>query len=154
MTRELQALAAVHGQYLNGVGVGLQTAHAVLGACVAVVGGHPPAQPAGQRCDAQPAVDRRGVQQLAKLAQIGQFALAAEYRQQPLGQTLCWALIASNNVATPLRRRIPAHVCSRCCSVVPTRVVGVRDVVGRPTHERRERRGARARQRLRPLQCL
>ena len=75
--RELEALAAVDGEHLDGLGVGLEPPAALLVARVLLGLGDPAPQPRRQRrrrpcCS----VGRRGVQELADVAQVGQRALA------------------------------------------------------------------------------
>ena len=81
---ELEALAAVDRQHLHGLGVGLQPAAALLVAGVVAGLGDPTAQPRGQRGNAELLARRRGVQQLADVAQVGQPALAVDVGEQPV----------------------------------------------------------------------
>ena len=83
--RELQALGAVDGHHLHGVGVGLQPAAALLRR---VLGrpGDPPLQPLDDGRRAQPSLDGRGMQSLADVPDVGEPALAVVCREQPLGE--------------------------------------------------------------------
>ena len=150
---ELQALAAVHGQHLHRGRVGLQPPRPVLGARVALVGRHPPPQPAGQRGDPQPPVDRRAVQQLGDVAQVGQLALATHHRQQPLGQRLGLRdrLHDGRHARAPQHARPPVQ---RLLQLTPALVGRAGDRLRRPAHERRQRHRAGPRQRLGTLQRL
>ena len=86
--RELEALAAVDGQHLHRLGVGVEPPGALLVGAVPVGLGDPLPQPGGQRGDAELLLGRGGVQQLADVAEVGQPALAAQPREHPLGDGL------------------------------------------------------------------
>ena len=80
---ELEALAAVDGEDLHGLGVGLEAAAAVLVVGVLVGLGDPPAQPGVSAVAPRLLGVGRGVQQLADVAQVGQLALARRPGQDP-----------------------------------------------------------------------
>ena len=86
--RELEALAAVDREDLDGLGVGLQAAAALLVGGVAVGLGDAPAQPRRQRRRPELLARRGGVQELADVAQVGQPALAVGAREHAAGQAL------------------------------------------------------------------
>jgi hypothetical protein len=104
--RELQPLAAVHGQHANRALVGLQPLCPVWRRAGAGLG-HPGPQPLHQRAHAELAGDHRRVQALAEMPQVGQPALAAGMGQQPLHQPQS-VLIISTRAATPRAGQHPA----------------------------------------------
>ena len=142
--RELEPLAAVHGQDLHRLGVALQPAAALL---VVVVGGrlqHALAQPRGQRGGAHLLGHRGGVEQLADVAEVGHPPLAVDHREHARGQ----ALLQRDRLHQRRDALLAQHarpVVQAAVDVLPRVVVGLRDALGRPAEEERQRRGARAR---------
>ena len=86
--RELEALAAMDGQHLDRLGVGVEPQGAILVGAVPVGVGDPLPQPGGQRGNAELLLGRGGVQQLADVAEVGQPALAAQPCEDPPGDRL------------------------------------------------------------------
>ena len=76
------------GEDLDRLGVGLEAPAALLVARVLAGGGDLLAQPRGQRGGAHLLGRRRGVQELADVAQVGQLALAVDGLQHPLREAL------------------------------------------------------------------
>ena len=142
--RELEPLAAVHGQHLHRLGVALQPPAALL---VVVVGRrleHALAQPRRQRGRAHLLGHRRGVEQLADVPEVGHPPLAVDHREHARRQPLLQrdrlhqrrdALHAQH--ARPVMQP-PVHV-------LPGVVVGGRDLLGRPAEDRGQRGRAGAR---------
>ena len=87
--RELEALAAVDGEHLDGLGVGLEAAAAVFVVLVFVRLVDPPAEPGRQRRRPEVLRHRLGMEELADVAQVGQESLAGgaarSTRRQVLG---------------------------------------------------------------------
>ena len=107
--RELEPLAPVDGQDLDGLGVGLEPAAALLVARVLGRLGDPPAQPAGQGRRPELLGRRRRVEELADVAQVGQPALPVGPGQDPGSGSRSVRVIASVSEATPSTRRIRAQ---------------------------------------------
>ena len=146
---ELQPLAAVHGEDLDGVGVRLQAAAAVLVAGVPARLGDPPPQPAGERGGPE----LLGVQQLADVPQVGQPALAAHAGEHARGQAL-GERDRLHQRRDPAQPQHPRPVVQAAVDVLPFRVARRRDPLGAPAQERGQRGGAGAQVRRRPLQRL
>ena len=81
--RELEALAAMDGQHLNRLGVGIEPQGAILVGAVPVGVGDALPQPGRQRGDAELLLGRDGVQELADVSEVGQPALAAQPPEDP-----------------------------------------------------------------------
>ena len=81
--RELEALAAMDGQHLHRLGVGVEPQGAILVGAVAVGVGDPLPQPGRQRGDAELLLGRGDVQELADVSEVGQPALAAQPSEDP-----------------------------------------------------------------------
>ena len=81
--RELQPLAAVDGEDLHRLGVGLQPPAAFLAVGVFLGFGDPLPQPGGEGRHPQPLGGGGGVEELADVAEVGQVALAARPGQEP-----------------------------------------------------------------------
>ncbi len=88
---ELEALAAVDRQHLHRLGVGLESAAAVLGVVFLAGLVDALAQPAGEGGDAELLGGGGAVQELADVAEVGELALAVDPGQDPAGQPLAMA---------------------------------------------------------------
>ncbi len=151
--RELQPLAAVDGQHLDRLGVGLQAPAGLLLVGVAAGVGDPPPQPGGQRGHPELAGGRGGVQQLAHVAQVGELALAVGARQQARGHALGpRRRLEQRRHAAPAQQRGPA-VQARL-QVLHGPLVGLGDPRGAPAEEAGERRRGRPPRRGGPLERL
>ena len=80
--RVLQPLAGVQGDHLRCGGVGVEPADPVGGDLGAGVG-PPAAQPLGQRGQPETLVQRRRIQRLADVPEIGQLSFAVHLRRAP-----------------------------------------------------------------------
>ena len=68
----------MEGEHLDGVGVGVEPPRALVVGALAVGGGDPLTQPAGQRGEPELLGVGGGVQQLADVLQVGEPPLAAD----------------------------------------------------------------------------
>ena len=150
---ELEPLGAVDRQHLDGVGVGLEAAAALLVVDVTLGLGDAPAQPSRQRGGAELLGRDLGVQELGDVAQVGQPALAVGGREDALGQ-------AAERVTVSGQRRHAARaqdggpVVQLPVHVLPV-VLGCRGhTLGRPAEEAGQRGGMRAQARGGPLDGL
>ena len=152
--RELEPLAAVDGQHLHGLGVGLQPAAALLVARVAVGLGDPPAQPDGQRGRAE-LLGRAPPRAAAGRRGAGRSAAARRRRRRA-----CAPAAARQRDTSPPARRCPAsrstraQSCRRPWTSSHAVLGGAGHALGAPADERRQRGRARARGRGRALQRL
>ena len=150
---ELEPLAAVDGQDLDRLLVGLQPAAAVLVARVLDGLGDPAPQPADQRGGAELLGGGRRVQQLGDVAHVGQRPLAVHAREDALGQPFAERdrLGQRGDAALPQHGR---PLVQPAVDVLPRLVARRRHALGAPAQERSERRGVRAGRRGGPLERL
>ena len=151
--RELEALAAVDGEHLDRLGVGLQAAAALLVGRVVPGVGDLPAQPRGERGDAGVLGHRRLVQQLGDVAQVGQAPLAVLGAQHALGQALDERDRLGER-GDPTGPQQPRPGVQPAVQLLDRLLVGGRQVLGAPAEERRQRRRACPRRVRRALQRL
>ncbi len=136
---ELQTLAAVDGQDLDGLLVGLQAPAALLVAGLLPGGGDALAQPGGQRSGAHLLGRRGGVQQLGDVAQVGQRALPVHGAQDAFGQ----ALGAGDRLAQGGHPALAQHArpaVQAAVEVLELVVAGGGHSLGGPAQEWRQRR--------------
>ena len=151
--RELEALAAVHRQHLDRLGVALQPAAALLVAAVLRGLEHSLAQPGSQRGRSHLLGHRRGVEQLADVAEVGHPALSVDHREQAGGQ----ALLQGDRLhqrRDALRAQHPRPVMQAPVHLLPGVLVGGGDLLGRPAEDRGQGRRAGARRIGGPLDRL
>ena len=72
---ELEALASVDREHLNGLGVGFESTTPLLGACVVASVGDPLPQPRGERGDPEMLGGDLCVEKLADMAEVGESPL-------------------------------------------------------------------------------
>ena len=118
-------------QHLDGLGVGLQAAAALLVGGVAAR----PRRSAGAATPVSAVVPellgrRRGVQQLADVAQVGQPALAVGGRAARAPGRPSTSVIVSVSEATPAPRSTRAQSCRRRWTLLPLVLVGGGDLLG------------------------
>ena len=107
-------------QDLDGLGVGLEPAAALLVARVLAGLGDPPAQPRGQGGHAELLGRRLGVEELADVAEVGQPALAVDRASIRSGSRSA-RVIVSVSEATPLHAQDARPVVEPAVDVLPAR---------------------------------
>ena len=151
--RELDALAAVDGEDLDRLGIGLEAAAALLVARVLAGRGDLLAQPRGQRGGAHLLGRRRGVQELADVAQVGQLALAVLRSQHALGESLDQRHgLGQRSDALDAQHARP--LVQAAMELLAVLLGGRRDPLRRPPQEGRERGRGGPRGRRRTLDRL
>jgi hypothetical protein len=145
--RELDALAAMDGEDLDGLGVGLEAPAALLVARVLAGRGDLLAQPRGQRGGAHLLGRRGGVQELADVAQVGQLALAVDGPQHPLREALDQRHGLGQR-GDALHAQDARPLVQAAVELLAVLLGGRRDPLRRPAQEGRERgRGGPCRRR-------